>query len=346
MSVWKRYSFFSVYILAFLPVLGCILGGFYNYLPLAIVFGFIPSVDYFFKDPNNPTSESIPSLLGDHFFKWVTILYVPLQLMITAICLYWVSQSDLRWYEWLGFALSLGVVTGGLGITVAHELMHKNSKLQHGLSKLLLINVCYGHFFIEHIRGHHVHVATPRDPATARFGESFYQFYPRTVIGSFKSAWKIEVNRLLRKNRSLWSFSNQFWWIIWAPVGVMGIIYTLLGLSATLFFVVQAVIGFSLLEVVNYVEHYGLLRDKKEDGSYERVSPKHSWNSNHRLTNSLLFHLQRHSDHHTYPGRPYQVLRHLEESPQLPSGYAGMICIALIPPLWFKIMNKRCPKQS
>lgn len=233
------------------------------------------------------------------------------------------------------------IITGGIGITVAHELVHKNTFYQQLFGKILLSTVCYGHFLIEHVRGHHVNVATPKDPASARYGESFYRFYPRTVIGSFKSAWHLEQVRLQRKNLSNWSLYNHFWWIILAPVFIIAITYMTLGLSSALFFIVQSLIAFSLLEVVNYVEHYGLARKQLEDGRYERVSPKHSWNANHWLTNIILFHLQRHSDHHTHAGRPYQVLRHLEESPQLPTGYAGMIVLALIPPLWFKIMNPK-----
>jgi alkane 1-monooxygenase len=199
----------------------------------------------------------------------------------------------------------------------------------------------YGHFFIEHNRGHHVRVATPEDPASARLGESFYGFLPRTVIGSLRSAWELERVRLARLQRPALSTRNDILGA-WAMTVVLFAALTVgFGLVVLPYLLLQAVVGFSLLEVVNYLEHYGLLRQKREDGRYERTRPEHSWNSNSAASNVLLYHLQRHSDHHANPIRRYQALRHVEEAPQLPTGYAGMILLAVIPPLWRRVMDRR-----
>ncbi len=341
LSTFKRFSFLLCFGLMALPPIGYWLGGWFNYLVLAVVFLAIPCVDYFFLDEGNPEGEDYQVLLGDRFFAYLTYAFVLVQLLLTGYGIVSVAVKDIAWFDFVGFALSLGVIAGGIGITVAHELMHKPKKLDQTLSKVLLSLVCYGHFFIEHIRGHHVNVATPKDPATARMDESLYRFLPRTLVGSFKSAWALEQKRLRHKGLSLWCRQNQFYWIIGAPVVISLVLLLLFNIKAVMFYWLQSIVAILMLEIVNYVEHYGLAREKLANGQYERVSPKHSWNANHWLTNSLLFHLQRHSDHHTHTTRPYQVLRHLKESPQLPVGYPGMILLALLPPLWFKMMNPK-----
>lgn len=339
MPILKKYSFLAAYLLLFLPLLGWSLGGVFLYLPIIVVFILIPTVDNLIRDNHNPDKASQQTLLKDKFFKYLTITYAPLQCIMLAICLYAVEQYPLPGFQWLLFALSVGLITGGIGITVAHELIHKNSASQKFWGKVLLVSVCYGHFFIEHIRGHHVNVATPADPASAHLDESIYAFYPRTLIKSWQSAWRIENQRLKKNRLPIWK--HNFGWIIAAPILICLVLAITLGYTAVLFFLIQSLVAFSLLEIVNYVEHYGLTRKKLADGTYERVSPKHSWNANHWLSNLVLFHLQRHSDHHTHAGRPYQNLHHLEQSPQLPTGYPGMIILALIPPLWFRVMNPK-----
>lgn len=298
-------------------------------------------VDTWIRDASNPTSQEETILAQDNYFKIITLIYVPIQIILLISALYLVNTYSLRWYEWLGFCMSIGLVTGGIGINLAHEFMHKNNAIHQYMSKLLLVMVCYGHFIIEHVRGHHLHVATPEDPASARFGESVYQFLPRTIINSFRSALALEHKRLRQKNLSIFSFYNQFWWIIGGPLILISSCYLLGGIKAVMFFLFQSIIAILMLELVNYIEHYGLERKKLANGSYERVSPCHSWNANHWLSNTILLHLQRHSDYHTYGARPYQVLRHVDFSPQLPSGYLGMMFLALFPPLWRKVMDKR-----
>ncbi|KGP63778.1 alkane 1-monooxygenase [Legionella norrlandica] len=341
MSIFKKYSFLLVYFLIPLPFLALHLGGWFSFLPFLILFAFIPLIDAFIQDTDNPTNEQEKILIEDSFFKYVTFAYVPLQIVMLAYGAYLVSTQSLTWIERLGFATSLGLISGGVGINFAHEMMHKNSQLQQHMSKILLVTVCYGHFFIEHVKGHHVKVATPEDPATAQLGESLYQYLPKTLIGSFKSAFRLERKRLVSKGYSLWSFHNHFWWIISFPLIICIFCLSFGGLNALAFFLLQSFIAILVLEIVNYIEHYGLERAILSNGQYEKVSPKHSWNANHWLSNLLLIHLQRHSDHHAHGARPYQILRHMEQSPQLPSGYLGMIIIALIPPLWHYVMDRR-----
>lgn len=250
------------------------------------------------------------------------------------------ATMNMPWQDLLGLAISVGIVNG-IAINTAHELGHKKDKLDRWLARISLAPTFYGHFYVEHNRGHHKNVATPEDPASSRFGETFWAFWPRTVLGSLRSAWHLEAERLKRFNKGVWSTDNenlQSWAL---SVVLFGALLIAFGVVVLPYLLIQAVYGFSLLEVVNYLEHYGLQRRKNPDGRYERCEPEHSWNSNHTVTNLFLYHLQRHSDHHANPTRRYQTLRHFANSPQLPSGYAGMITLAYFPPLWFAVMNKR-----
>jgi alkane 1-monooxygenase len=250
------------------------------------------------------------------------------------------SHGGLSVLESLGLALTVGMVAG-VAINTAHELGHKRASSERWLSRVALAQTGYGHFFIEHNRGHHVRVATPEDPASARMGESFYAFWPRTVAGSLRSAWELERERLARMGRGPWTIRNDAlsaWAMTLALYAALALAF---GPVVLPYLLLQAVVGFSLLEVVNYLEHYGLMRSCREDGRYERTAPEHSWNSNNVASNVLLYHLQRHSDHHANPTRRYQALRHVDEAPQLPTGYAGMIVLALVPPLWRRTMDRR-----
>jgi alkane 1-monooxygenase len=232
-------------------------------------------------------------------------------------------------------------LVGGIGINTAHELGHKKPAVERWLSKVILAQTAYGHFQLEHNRGHHVKVSTPEDPASARLGEHFYEFLPRTVLGSLRSALRLEREREERLGHRFWSPRNEVLnaWVM--TVVLFGGLVAWFGWAVVPWLAVQAVLGFSLLEVVNYIEHYGLLRQRREDGSYERCRPEHSWNASNVASNLILFQLQRHSDHHAYPARRYQVLRHFDDVPQLPTGYAGMIVVALVPPLWRAMMDRR-----
>jgi alkane 1-monooxygenase len=341
MTTFKKYSFLLIFLLILLPFISLYLGGWLSFLSFLVLFALVPGIDYFIRDSSNPNKEEEKQLNNDLFFKYLTYLYVPVHLGILLISAYLLAHYRLTWVEWIGFTLSIGLLTGGIGLTFAHELMHKNSKLQHFFSKGLLVCVCYGHFFIEHVKGHHVKVATPEDPATAQLGQSLYQFIPKSIVGSFKSALQLEKKRLQRKNYPFYSIHNNFWWIIICPAIIASLFLFYGGFSVLAFFIIQSMVAILLLETVNYIEHYGLERRKLDNQLYEKVSPYHSWNANHWFSNIILLHLQRHSDHHTYGGRPYQILRHMEDSPQLPSGYLGMIILAFVPPLWRYVMDKR-----
>lgn len=306
-----------------------------------VVHALIPVLDWLFgEDFSNPPESVVAQLDGDFFYRALLWLFIPFQFAGTIMGAWLAATHDLAWYEMIGLVMGVGGFNG-IGIATAHELGHKKESLDRWLGKLTLAPSAYGHFYVEHNRGHHKRVATPEDPASSRLGEGFWRFLPRTVIGSLRSAWELERERLNRQGKSVWSLSNDNLQA-WAMTLVLfGGLVAWLGPVVLPFLILQAVYGASLLEVVNYVEHYGLLRQKLPDGRYQRCEPEHSWNSNHIVGNILLYHLQRHSDHHAHPTRRYQALRHFDDAPQLPSGYALMITVAYFPPLWFALMNQR-----
>jgi len=314
--------------------------GFWFTAPV-LVFVIFPLLDMVIGlDSTNPPDSVLKFLEQDRYYRWCTYLFIPIQYAgLIFACWMW-SSGDLSLVGSIGLAVSMGVV-GGIAINTAHELGHKRANSERWLSRVALAQTGYGHFFIEHNRGHHVKVATPEDPASSRLGESFWAFLPRTVAGSLRSAWGIETARLDRLGKSHWGIHNDVL-SAWAMTVVLfGGLAIAFGPVVLPYLLIQAVIGFSLLEVVNYLEHYGLRRQKREDGRYERCLPAHSWNSNNVASNVLLYHLQRHSDHHANPTRRYQALRHVDEAPQLPTGYAGMIVLAWFPPLWRRVMDPR-----
>jgi len=301
----------------------------------------IPLLDRIFgEDRTNAPDWAVDQLSQDRFYRWCTFLFVPLQYAGLVFACWVVSTNDLSWWQELGYALTVGTVAG-VAINTAHELGHKKERSERLLAKLALAQSGYGHFYVEHNRGHHNRVATPEDPASSRLGESFWAFLPRTVIGSARSAWALESRRLAAQHKRVWSTDNDVL-TAWAMTVVLFAGLTaVFGLPILPFLLVQAVFGFSLLEVVNYLEHYGLLRQQDANGRYERCNPQHSWNSNHVASNVILYNLERHSDHHAHPTRRYQALRHFEESPQLPSGYGLMLGLAYLPPVWRRVMDQR-----
>ena len=306
-----------------------------------LVFGVFPVLDLLIgTDADNPPDSVIKWLEQDRYYRWCTYAFIPLQYAgLVLACALW-GSGELSTIDGLGLALTTAMVSG-VAINTAHELGHKRASLEKWLSKVALAQSGYGHFFIEHNRGHHVRVATPEDPASSRMGESFYAFIPRTVIGSVRSAWRLERTRLGRMGRSAWTWRNDIL-NAWAMTAVLFAALTLaFGPEVLPYLLLQAVGGFLLLEVVNYLEHYGLRRQRRADGRYELCRAEHSWNSNNVASNVLLYHLQRHSDHHANPTRRYQALRHVDEAPQLPTGYAGMILLAAVPPLWRRVMDRR-----
>ena len=350
--VWKdkkRYLWMLGLVIPVMPLIGLALqhetgwSGWLWLTPL-MFFAVIPSLDLIAGyDDTNPPEEIIEALENDRYYRWVTYLYLPVQYAGFVLAVWYLATADLSVADKIGLAISIGVVAG-VAINTAHELGHKKESHERWFSKIALAQSFYGHFYIEHNRGHHVRVATPDDPASSRLGESVYRFWPRTVLGSLRSSWHLEAKRYQRKGTHPFHLGNDVLnaWLM--TVVLWGALTLWLGVGILPYLALQAVVGFSLLEVVNYMEHYGMLRQMvgtPERQRYERVDPSHSWNSNNIATNVLLYHLQRHSDHHANPTRRYQTLRDFREAPVLPTGYTGMIVVALFPPLFRRLMDKR-----
>ena len=313
--------------------------GVWTFVPVAAVFIAIPIIDTLIGMAD--VARQPPVLDRNPFFKAITWGWVPVQVGLLAWVLTRVAAEAFTPFEVAGAALSMGVVSGAIGMTFAHELVHRSHRFERALGETLLASVCYAHFAIEHVHGHHRHVGTPRDPATARLGESFYQFLPRTAVRSLASAWEIEVERLARRGQRPWSPSNRMLRYAATQVVVFPSIWWTFGGVGVAVFAGQAALAFSILEVINYVEHYGLMRKETAPGQYERIAPHHSWDSSYRLSNWMLINLARHSDHHCLAAKRYQSLELLPQAPQLPGGYGAMFLLALVPPLWFRVMNPR-----
>ncbi|HEX5093632.1 MAG TPA: alkane 1-monooxygenase [Burkholderiales bacterium] len=310
------------------PLVGHALGQYWHaFLAFFVV---IPLLDLVFGRASAPSAaDEIARLEASPLFRFVLHAWVPIQLALIGWGAWLIARGSLAPLDAVLFTLSVGLATGATGITIAHELGHKRAPLDRLLSRLLLVTVSYGHFAIEHNRGHHVRVATPEDPATARFGESYWRFLPRVLWGSLRHAWALDRREVA---------------LVWAgTLAVAAALGVLFGPRAVAFFFGQSAMAVMLLEAVNYVEHYGLRRERLKDGRYERQSAHHAWDAYERVSNSFLIHLQRHADHHLNPGRLYAALQPQPESPRLPTGYAGMLPLAFLPPLWFAVMNPRVP---
>lgn len=323
-----------------LPVLGHWLGN--HWLTPLLVLVALPLADLLVgRDRSNPTPEQIAASQRDRWLYLPLRAWLPVQCALIAWGAWEFSQPRTGAWQGLGLLLSIGLVSGGQGITIAHELGHRRSRVDRWLAQALLMTVGYGHFHIEHNRGHHARVATQDDPATARRGESFYRFWWRALPGAWRSAWALETARLERQELPRWSAHNMMLWYAAVPLALLLAFALLLGPLGAAFFAGQALVAVSLLEAVNYIEHYGLQRQRGSDGRLEPVTLHHSWNAAERVSNAWLFNLQRHADHHAHPALPYVALRHHDDSPQLPTGYTGMLWLALLPPLWFALMNRR-----
>lgn len=348
-KAWRRYKYFlPVIIIPGLMYISFHYKGYWSFFAFAFVYGLLPVLEFIFTGTDeNFSKEEEMEEKNDFFYDILIYSMVPMQYVILGYYLWTITSQSLLWYEYLGTTMGMGLACGALGINVAHELGHRTKKYEQIMSKMLLLTSLYMHFFIEHNRGHHKNVSTPLDPATSRLNESFYAFLPRTVIGSWLSAWKLEIGRLKKKNLPVWNpLHNEMLRFQIIQVLFVTAIYLLFGWIGAVGFVAAATMGFVLLEIVNYIEHYGMQRKQLPGGNYEKVKPHHSWNSAHEFGRILLFELTRHSDHHFNPGRKYQILRHFQEAPQMPSGYLAMMPLALIPPLWFKVMNPLVEKHN
>lgn len=329
----------SLGVFALLPWCGAVTGR--PWLSLAVTFLLIPLLDAWVGHPRQGRATvDLPRALAG----WLPRLHVALQAALLALAL-WLLPS-LSPPAQAFFALAVGTVTGGIGITVAHELGHRASRLDRVLARMLLVSVGYGHFHVEHNRGHHVRVATPDDPASAPRGMHVYRFILRSVTGGFLHAWRLEAMRLGARGRSALHPSN---WVLTGTLLWLGLVTAAgagLGFAAALFLVGQAACAVVLLEIVNYIEHYGLQRHRLASGRLEPVAPHHSWNADFTISNWLLFNLQLHSDHHAHVQRPFEALRTMPQAPQLPAGYPTLVLAALLPPLWFALMDRRVPPTA
>ncbi|MGB8633834.1 MAG: alkane 1-monooxygenase [Rhodanobacteraceae bacterium] len=346
---WRDFGFLLAFTMALLPLAAKALWqsglspDLAAWFPLAFVFGLVPLIDASvgrsLQNWNTPAEGRL--LESRRYFRVITWLVVPVWLLTLAWCLQQFVHAPFGWPGSLGWVLSTGVLGGALAINTAHELIHKSGRLEPALGGLLLSSVGYHGFKIEHVRGHHVHVATPEDSSSARLGESVYAFVPRALWLNVRNAWILEWRRLRQRRHSPWSWRNEMlrWSLLWITLAALA--WAWASWRGLAFFLAQGLVAAATLEIINYVEHYGLERRQIAPGRYERVSHKHSWNTPQRYTNWLLFNLQRHSDHHAHARRRYQALLHHQDSPQLPTGYSGMLLLALCTPLWRRIMDPR-----
>lgn len=315
--------------------------GWITYLPLMESFVLIPLLELLYRPDKSNLSDAEEAIRKeDPIYDWQLYITVPLQFLLLFVFLKSMGDPALTIVDKIGRITGMGMLCGVIGINVAHELGHRNTKHEQMMAKMLLLTSLYMHFFIEHNRGHHRNVSTKEDPSSARYGEALYIFWFRSVFYSYVSAWKLELEKLKKNDTPFFSLTNEMLLFQFIQVGLVLWIGIYFGWSVMGYFILAAIMGFLLLETVNYIEHYGLER-KKKGNTYERVMPHHSWNSNHIIGRLVLFELSRHSDHHFIASRKYQILRHLDHSAQMPTGYPGMMLVATIPPLWFKIMNPR-----
>jgi alkane 1-monooxygenase len=335
------------------PAVGWLLGraagapDLFTWYPLAFLFVAVPLLDLAVgADTRNPDDADVRLLAADLFYRLLPLLALPLQLACLGFGAWVLTAIPLAWSGMLAWVLSIGAVSGIMGINAAHELIHKNGRLEQWAGGLLLASVCYGGFKVEHVRGHHVDVGTPADNTTARLDQSAYRYIWRALTCNPVKAWRLEAERLRGLGLPAWHRRNEVLWWHACSLGLAAGFGLTFGWPGLALFFAQSAAAVALLELINYVEHYGLERRLLPDGQYEPVSRMHSWNSAYRLTNLFLLQLQRHPDHHLFARRPYQLLRHYPDSPQLRLSYAWMIWLALVPPLWRRVMNPRVADQT
>ena len=335
----KDLKYLMSYSIALTAFIGILYGGPFVYLTVVYTFVFIPILESYTKEGKNTyTDDEKKNRNLDPFFDFLLYLNIPIVFGIFFISLNTLLYAN-TYFEIVGIILSSSIVMATNGINVGHELGHRKSLFSRTCSKLLYLPCQYMHFFIEHNYGHHINVATPNDPATAKYKQNLYSFWISSVTKTYLSAWKIQLKLLRVSKLSFFSFKNDMIFYTVFQTLFLIFIYFNYGLIITLYSLIMSIVSFLFLETINYVEHYGLLRKIKPNGRYERVKPHHSWNSNHTIGRIVLYELTRHSDHHFKSSKKYQVLESIEDSPQLPYGYPTSILISFFPPLWFWIMN-------
>ncbi|PHR60182.1 MAG: alkane 1-monooxygenase [Robiginitomaculum sp.] len=326
-TFWSYFAFGENPIVTLIPVI-------YIYFITALIDKVLGVDNY------NTPEEVVPAMMADNYYRYQVHAHIPIFFVVLAAFTWFVATQDLP--AWAVIALIIGVGSGsGAMLAITHELGHKGNKLDRFLAKAGNTLLGYGHFNIEHNRGHHVWVSTPEDPASARMGESIYRFLLRELPGTIKRGLHHEKRRLAAKGKGFWSIHNDVLQVYCVSLSLLAIAAFIFGPNILWFLIPHHMIGWYALTQANYIEHYGLMRQKLANGKYEKCQPRHSWNTNHLWSNMALFHLQRHSDHHAFPTRPYQVLRNFDDLPSLPSGYGGCFALAAIPALWFKIMDPK-----
>jgi alkane 1-monooxygenase len=338
----KDLKYLLAYSVPFAAFLSVYFGGYWSLGAVYFAFGLIPILEIFLpQSTENHSDEAEPVRLSNRFFDILLYLNIPILYSLIAYILYALTTRNLSVGEQIGMIISVGITIGSNGINVAHELGHRDNKFEQLLSKILLLPALYLHFFVEHNRGHHKNIATDLDPASSKLNETVYSFWIRSVFGGYMSAWRIEAQDLKRDNINVYSMRNQMIVFQLIQIAYLAICFYFAGLLGLLATFVMAIIGFLMLETVNYIEHYGLRRKLLPNGRYEQVMPHHSWNSDHEVGRIILYELTRHSDHHYKASRKYQILQHHEQAPQLPFGYPAAMLLSLIPPVWFSTMNPR-----
>ncbi len=338
----KALKYLSILLLPVTVYISFTSSGWITYLPLIVFFGFVPAMELLFNpDKENFDKDQEKVEKENKLYTYILYAMIPIQLVFLYYFFLVIQEPELVFVDLVGRITAMGLMCGVIGINVGHELGHRNNRFDEFLGEILLLTSLNTHFLPYHNGGHHFNVATPNDAATARKNELLYVFWIRSHFMSYIQAWQIENKRMNESGRSVFHFQNRMIIYTLANIIVLGAIFFFVGWFGLVSFLSAAVFGILLLETVNYIEHYGLLREKNEYGRYERVKRTHSWNSDHVVGKIMLFNLSRHSDHHYNGSKHYQLLKSLPESPQMPTGYPGMMLLSLFPPLWFKLMNKK-----
>lgn len=338
----RAFKYFSPLIIYAGSLISFTSHGLRCYSPLIYAWIVIPLLELMIRPDSSNLDEAEEEMAKrDRTYDFILYFIVLLQVPTLFYFLYHIKDPGVTLVDRIGRIGSMGLLCGTFGINIGHELGHRVNRFEQWLAKLSLMTSLYMHFFIEHNKGHHKNVATPEDPSSARYGEMIYTFWFRTIVYSYISAWKIANQEMRKRGKSIWHWKNEMIQAHVIQLLFIGLIYYLFGLMVLGYFLIAALIGILLLETVNYIEHYGLSRKPTGEGKYERAMPQHSWNSNHIIGRLMLFELSRHSDHHYLASRKYQVLRHHDDAPQMPTGYPGMMILSLFPPIWFTVMNNR-----
>ena len=342
----NQTKYLLAYTIPLSAILGIQLGGLWSFTTVIYAFGFIPIWEAFLSPNTDKLSEEMKeSRLANWFFDGMLYFNVIIVFSIVLYGIWYLTSFSLPSYELVGLILSFGIVLGTNGINVAHELGHRTTKWERTLAKFLLMPAMYMHFYIEHNFGHHVNVGTSKDPATSKKNQSIFSFWFSSISGQIINSIKIQRSLLKKQKRGFFNIYNDFFFFQLFQLTYLTVIGYFFGLFGVFLALAIALVSVLLLETINYIEHYGLTRAIKGN-RYERVTPIHSWNSNHTIGRLVLYELTRHSDHHHRASKKYQILESIEDSPQLPYGYTTSMLIAFIPPLWFRLMNKRIPQNS